>query len=160
MSVHQASDSIVHHRSNTKQMHPLVRSKRVSFHEDVVEPGNGDHLIQIRIGEYGEREEPEGQEDPLPTNETSLSSLSKSLVFKKKIPKFPSLYLSGLSNFDLKSQQIVLKQIQLELACQECKNVQSEHLDLNSYQFVNIIKKDLPLMVKESVYKVSTYTFK
>lgn len=160
MSVDQAPDSIVHRRSNTKQVHPLVGPKRVSFHEDVVEPGNGDHLIQIRIGGYGEREAPEGQEDPPRNNE----ALFKRSVLKSKIPKFPSLYVNGSSAVDLKSQQIVLNEIQLEMARKEWKNVRNKHLNANSNLLVDIVKKDLSLTANESVYKVSipthTYDFR
>lgn len=148
MSVH-LPDSIVHRRSNTKQVHPVVATKRVSFHEDVIEPGNG-NLIQIRIGEYEERGAPEGQEDPPPIE------ISKSSVLKSKKQKFPSLYVNGL-NVDLKSQQVVLNKIKLEMEKKEWNNVWNKHLDIGSNQLINTIKRDLSLNTKESVYKVSTY---
>lgn len=141
-------DSIVHRRSNTKQVHPVVGLKRVSFHEDVIEPSNG-NLIQIRIGECGERGVPEGQEDP-PPNETS----SKGSVLKSKKQKFPSLYMNGV-NVDLKSQQVVFNQIEQEMKENEWSNVWNKHLDIGSNQLINIIKRDLLLKTKESIYKVS-----
>uniref|UniRef100_A0A2S2P3E9 Pleckstrin y domain-containing family M member 2 n=2 Tax=Schizaphis graminum TaxID=13262 RepID=A0A2S2P3E9_SCHGA len=143
----RSPDSIVHRRSNTKQVHPVVGLKRVSFHEDVIEPGNG-NLIQIRIGECGEREAPEGQEDPQPSE-----TLSKSSVLKSKKQKFPSLYLNAL-NVDLKSQQVVLNQIKQEMMNKECSNVWNKHLDMGSSQLINIIKRDLLLKTKESIYKI------
>lgn len=142
-------DPIVHRRSNTKQVHPVVATKRVSFHEDVMEPGNG-NLIQIRIGEYEERGTPEGQEDPPPIE------ISKNLVLKSKKQKFPSLYVNGL-NVNLKSQQIILNKIKLEMEKKEWNNVWNKHLDIRSNQLINTIKRDLLLKTKESVYKVSTY---
>lgn len=147
MSVH-SPDSIVHHRSNTKQVHPVVAVKRVSFHEDVIEPGSG-NLIQIRIGEYEERGVPEGQEDPPP------SEVPKGSVLKSKRLKFPSLYVNG-SNVDFKSQQVVLNKIQLEMQKKEWNHVWNKHLDIRSNQFINTIKRDLSLKTKESIYKVST----
>lgn len=158
MSVRQISDSIVHHRSNTNQVHPLVGSKRVSFHEDVSEPGISDHLTEIQISEYGKREAPEGQEDPPLRCETP--SLFKRSVLKSKIPKFPSLLVYDSSNVDLKSQQVVLNKIQSEMARKEWKTVWNKHLDVSSNQLFNIIKRDLSLMANESVYKVSTYIYK
>lgn len=147
MSVN-SPDSIVYRRSNTKQVHPVVAVKRVSFHEDVIEPNNG-NLIQIRIGDCGEREAPEGQEDPQ-SRETS-----KLLVLKLKKPNFPSLYMNGL-NVDLKSQQDILNKIQFEVDKKEWYNVWNKHLDLGSNQLINVIKRDLSLKTKESIYKVST----
>jgi len=147
MSAH-SSDSIVHRRSNTKQVHPVVGPKRVSFHEDVIEPGNGS-LIQIRIGEYGERGAPEGQEDPQP-----IETSSKSSVLKSKKQKFPSLYVNGL-NVDLKSQQVVFNQIQQEMKKKQWSYVWNKHVDVGSNQLINIIKRDLLLKNKESIYKVS-----
>lgn len=147
MSAH-SPDSIVHRRSNTKQVHPVVGLKRVSFHEDVIEPSNG-NLIQIRIGECGEREAPEGQEDPQ-SNETS----SKGSVLKSKKQKFPSLYMNSL-NVDLKSQQVVLNQIQQEMKEKKWNYIWDKHLDVGSNQLINIIKRDLLLKTKESIYKVS-----
>lgn len=152
MSLH-LPDPIVYRRSNTKQVHPVVPVKRVSFHEDVIEPG-GNKLIQIRIGQCGEREAPEGQEDPQP-NETETSS--KGSVLKLKKPQFPSLYVNSL-NVDLKSQQIVLNKIQLEMEKKQWKHTWNRHLNMDSSvsnQLCNIIKRDLPLLINESIYKVN-----
>ncbi|XP_022161201.1 uncharacterized protein LOC111027230 [Myzus persicae] len=146
MSAH-SPDSIVHRRSNTKQVHPVVGLKRVSFHEDVIEPSNG-NLIQIRIGECGERGAPEGQEDPQP-----IETSSKGSVLKSKKLKFPSLYMNGL-NVDLKSQQVVFNQIELEMKEKQWSHVWSKHLDIGSNQLINIIKRDLQLKTKESIYKI------
>lgn len=144
-----STDSIVHRRYNTRQVHPVVGVKRVSFHEDVVEPGNG-NLIQIRIGDdYGERESPEGQEDPQ-SNETS----SNHSVLKSKKQKFPSLYVSNDFNIDLKSQQILMNKIQSEMERKEGYNIWNKHLDLRSDQLINYIKRDLLLKTKEFIYKV------
>ncbi|XP_025414368.1 uncharacterized protein LOC112686353 isoform X2 [Sipha flava] len=145
MSVH-SPDSIVYRRSNNKKIHPVLPVKRVSFHEDVIEPNNG-NLIQIRIGDYGEREAPEGQEDPVP-RETFKRS-----IFKQKKPNFPSLYMNNL-NVDLKSQQDILNKIQLEVRKKEWNNVWNKHLDLGSNQLINVIKRDLSLKTKESIYKI------
>lgn len=149
MSIHSL-DLIVHRRSNTKQVHPVIGAKRVSFHEDVIEPSNG-NLIQIRMGECGERGAPEGQEDP-----QSSETPSRRSVFKPKIEKFPSLYVNG-SNFDLKSQQTVLNRIRLELEKKEHYNVSNEYKVLETDQLAKIIRKDLPLNAKESIFRVGSY---
>lgn len=144
-----SSDSIVYRRYNTRQVHPVVKAKRVSFHEDVVEPGSR-NLIQIRIGdEYGERESPEGQEDPQ-SNETS----SNHSVLKSKKQHFPSLYVRNGFNFNHESQQIVLNKIQSEMEKKEGYNIWNKHLDLMSNQLINYIKRDLLLKNKEFIYKV------
>lgn len=142
-------DAIVHRRSNTKQVHPVVGARRVSFHEEVVEPGNG-HLIQIRIGDCGERGAPEGQEDPPPPGEP----LPKRAVFKVKNDKFPPLYVNR-SDLNLNCQHNVLNQIRLEMMKKECHNVWDKHLNLRTNQLINVIKRDLPMNTKESVYKVN-----
>ena len=36
----------------------------------------------------------------------------------------------------------------------ECSNVWNKHLDMGSSQLINIIKRDLLLKTKESIYKV------
>lgn len=146
------ADSIVHRRSNTKQVHPVVGLKRVSFHEDVIEPGNG-NLIQIRIGECEERGVPEGQEDPQPSEISSKGS-----VLKSKKQKFPSLYMNGM-NVDVKSQQDVLNKIQQEMKNKEWNNVWNKHLYMGSNQLLNIIKRDLLLKTKESIYKVNANNY-
>lgn len=150
MSVH-LTDAIVHRRSNTKQVHPVIVAKRVSFHEDIVERDNG-NLIQIRMGSCEERGAPEGQEDPQP-NETSSNQHS---VLNLKNEKVSSLYVNSL-NFSLSFQQIVLKKIQLEMEKKEFYNVWNKHIDLGSNQFINVIKRDLSLNTNESIYKVSSY---
>lgn len=153
MSVH-LTDAIVHRRSNTKQVHPVIVAKRVSFHEDVVERDNG-NPIQIRIGSCEERGTPEGQEDPQP-NETS--SNQHSVLNLKNEKKKPSLYVNGL-NFSLGFQQTVLKNIQLEMEKKEFYNVWNKHIDLGSNQLINVIKRDLSINTNESIYKVSSNNY-
>lgn len=149
MSIH-LTDAIVHRRSNTKQVHPVIVAKRVSFHEDVVERDNG-NLIQIRIGSYEERGAPEGQEDPQPSE---TSSNQHSVLNLKNEKKKPSLYVNGL-NFSISFQQTVLKNIQLEMEKKEFYNVWNKHIDLGSNQLINVIKRDLSINTNESIYKVS-----
>lgn len=151
MSTH-SPDSIVHRRYNTKQVHPVIGVKRVSFHEDVIEQGNG-NLIQTRIGDFGEREAPEGQEDP-----PSIEVESKRSVLILKKQKCPSVYTNSL-NVDLKSQKVILDKIQLEMKEKKWNNVWNKHLDLASNQLINIIKRDFSLKIKESIYKVRINTF-
>lgn len=150
MSVH-SSDAIVHRRSNTKQVHPVIVAKRVSFHEDVVERDNS-NLIQIRIGSCEERGAPEGQEDPQP-RETSSNQHS---VLNLKNDKVSSLYVKNGINFNLSFQQTVLKKIQLEMEKKEFHNVWNKHIDLESNQLINVIKRDLSINTNESIYKVSS----
>lgn len=145
-------ESIVHRRSNTRQVHPVVGVKRVSFHEDVTEEGNG-NFIHRRIREYGERGAPEGQEDPPSTEMESKRSV---LVSKKQ--KLPSLYMNNL-NVDIKSQKVILEKIQLEMKEKQWNYVWNKHLDLASNQLINIIKRDFSLQTKESVYKVRINDF-
>lgn len=147
-------DSIVHRRSNNGNVHPVVfGEKRVSFHEDVVDPGNG-NLIQIRIGECDdERGAPEGQEDPQP----SETSSSKCSVLKSNKPsKFPSLYVDCRNSDPGSHHEIVLDKIESEMEKNDRNNVWDKHLNVESNQFVNVIKRDLMLKYKESIYKVST----
>lgn len=153
MSVY-SPDFIVHRRSNTRKVHPVVGAKRVSFHEDVIEPGNG-NLIQIRIDvDHGERGAPEGQEDPQPSE-----ALLNTSVLKSKIQKFPSLYVGNGLGVDSKCQQVVLNKIQLEMEKKRWWNVWNKHLDLRSNLIINYIKRDFPLKIKESIYKVGLNNF-
>lgn len=146
MSIH-SSDSIVHRRSNTKKVHPVVGAKQVSFHKNVIEPV-GRNLIQIRMGECDERGSPEGQEDPQP-----VEMPTKSSVLKSKKYQCSPLYVNSLP-FDLKSQQVILNEIKLETEKKEYKNIWNKHINIGLTQLLKVIKRDLSLQSKESIYKV------
>lgn len=147
----RSSDSILHRRTVTRRLHStLVGTKRKPFNEDAIELGNG-KVIQMRIDDFGERGAPEGQEDPPQPYETP----SKHSVLKSEKPKFPSLYMNHGLNVDLKSQQVVLNKIQLEMEKRERNNAWNKYSDIETNKLINIIKKDLSLKTDETIYKVS-----
>lgn len=149
----RSPDAIVHRRSNTKRVHPVVAgAKRVSFHEDVVEPGHG-RLVQIRIGE--QRGAPEGQEDPPQPGETLPKRAAAAAAAVSQVVKFPPLYYVNRSHV-INCQNVVLNQIRSETMKKEHYNVWDRHVDLGTNaQLINAVKRDLPINISECVYKVS-----
>lgn len=154
-------DSIVHRRSNSGHVHPVVVGggveKRVSFHEYVVDPGHGG-LIQIRVGEWDERGAPEGQEDPQQPSETSSA---KRWVLKPDKPKFPSLYVRTRNSDVGSGRRVASDEIALDIALEMKENgrdnLWDKHLTTDSDRLADIVKRDLSLKNKESVYRVSTH---
>lgn len=150
MSV-RSSDSTLHRRAVTRRLYsPLVGAERKPFNENATELGNG-KVIQMRIDDFGERGAPEGQEDPQQPCETP----SKRSVLKPEKSKFPSLYMNHGLNVDLKSQQVVLNKIQLEMEKREWNNTWNKNSDTGTNQLIKTIKKDLTLKTDETIYKVS-----